>query len=172
MNGWNNSEYVTALIISNLVVLIILYFSIRQQRVARLLMFLLFMWAGITNWYVATHNPEAYLQYADLAFIAWYRDFINGWFRNNALWFIGLIATGQLAIAISMLLKGWMFRTGALGGMIFLLAITPLGVGAGFPFPLIGALAFYLLYRRPFVDYLWRSEYTFRPKRSKLSAQA
>lgn len=42
--------------------------------------------------------------------------------------------------------KNWL-RLGAIGGIIFLLAIMPLGVGSGFPCPLFLAIALFLVYR-------------------------
>ena len=52
-------------------------------------------------------------------------------------------------IAVAMLLKGTMFRLGCIGAIIFLLAISPLGVGAGFPCTLTLALAIFYLIRKP-----------------------
>lgn len=156
MNGWNNPHFLIALLASNVVALVILFFAWKNQRVARLLLFALFAWAGCFNWYTAAHSPADYLNYADLAFLSFYRSFIRGWFSHNVLWMVGFIATGQLLIAASMWLKGRLFKLGAIGGIIFLVAIIPLGVGSGFPFPIITALAFYLLYKNPSVDYLWK----------------
>jgi hypothetical protein len=55
-----------------------------------------------------------------------------------------------------MWLREWIFKLGTMGGIIFLLGILPLGVGAGFPFPIIAAIAFYLLLKNPSIDYLWK----------------
>lgn len=57
------------------------------------------------------------------------------------------IAAGQVFIAVSMFMKRRWFRAGCVGGMVFCLAITPLGLGAAFPATLLLAIAFYRLYR-------------------------
>jgi hypothetical protein len=69
---------------------------------------------------------------------------------------IAAIAIGQLLLALAMLWKGWLFKLGTIGGIIFLVAIIPLGVGSAFPFPIITAMAFYKLYRQKSVDVLWK----------------
>jgi Domain of unknown function (DUF4342) len=58
-----------------------------------------------------------------------------------------------------MLLKGWVFRAGSIGAIIFLLAIAPLGVGAAFPCTVIVAISTWLLLRNKQIDYLWISKY-------------
>jgi hypothetical protein len=155
MNGWDNPGYVLALIISNFIALIILFFAWKRPSIARLLLFILFAWAAYTNWKMAIVSPQEYVNFADLAFIGFYKEFIQGWFSRHGAFMIAAIATGQLIIGVAMLLKGWIFRWGAIGGIVFLTAIIPLGVGSGFPFPIITALAFYLLLKLNKVDYLW-----------------
>jgi hypothetical protein len=156
MNGWDNPGYVLALVISNIVALIILYFARKRPRIARLLLFLLFGWAAFTNWNMAMNSPQEYVSFADLAFLGIYKRFINGWFSQHGALMIAAIAIGQLLIALAMLWKGWLFKLGSIGGIIFLVAIIPLGVGSAFPFPIITALAFYILYRQKIVDVLWK----------------
>jgi hypothetical protein len=157
MNGWDNPGYVLALIISNIIALIILYFAWKGPRIARLLLFLLFAWAAYTNWNMAINNPKEYVNFGDLAFLGFYKKFIRGWFSQHGAWMIAAIAIGQLFIALSMLWKGWIFKLGAIGGIIFLVAIIPLGVGSAFPFPIITAIAFYILYRQSNVNLVWKA---------------
>jgi hypothetical protein len=156
MNGWDNPGYVLALVISNIIALVIYYFARKRPRIARLLFFLLFSWAAYTNWNMAMNSPQEYVSFADLAFIGIYKNFINGWFAQHGALLIAAIAIGQLLIALAMLWKGWVFKLGTIGGIIFLVAIIPLGVGSGFPFPIITAMAFYHLYRQKNVDVLWK----------------
>ncbi len=144
----NNTDILLPLIISNIAGMIILFCCWKYPRTGRLLMFLLFMWAGITNWYTATNSPQVYLDYAKYTVLPLYRDFIGGWFSRQILFMVGLIATAQLLIGISMFFKGIFFKVGAIGGMVFFAAILPLGVGSGFPFPILGIVAFYLLYKK------------------------
>jgi hypothetical protein len=55
-----------------------------------------------------------------------------------------------------MLLKGWIFRSGSIGAIIFLLAIMPFGVGSGFPCTAIMAAAIFLLFRNHNNEFIWQ----------------
>jgi len=80
--------------------------------------------------YVASNLVE----YASLALLPVYRDFINGWFSTHVRWIVVPIAAGQLAIsALLVAPKRWR-ALGVAGAVTFLAAIAPLGVGSGFPF--------------------------------------
>lgn len=155
MKGLDNQLYVTLLIVSNLIAVLQLIASIKWQRVARLSFFLLFAWASWINWKTSLVSPEAYLEYADLTWSGWYESFINGWFARHILLVVGMVATSQAMIAISMLLKGWTFTVGCLGAIIFLLAILPFGVGAGFPSTGIMAVACFVLLKKQPVNFIW-----------------
>lgn len=157
MKGLDNNTYLTLYIISNAVALFILLLSWKVQRMARLLLFIIFAWASWTNWNEAIVAPQFYLDYGNLTFSGLYRKFIDGWFSSHITPAVGFIATCQALIAFSMLLKGWIFKTGAAGAIIFLLAIAPLGVGAAFPCTLILGISIWLMLRSKKVDYLWIS---------------
>ncbi|MGQ0739087.1 MAG: hypothetical protein ACT4OJ_08530 [Bacteroidota bacterium] len=154
MKGLENQAYLVGFIISNTVALLFLACAVKWPRIARLLFFLLFAWACWTNLAYSQNNPAAYQTYANLAFFDFYKDFITGWFSRNTVWVVGLIATCQGLIALSMLLKGWLFMLGCTGGIIFLLSIAPLGVGSGFPCTVIFAIALFILFRKGHI-YLW-----------------
>lgn len=162
MDSWTN-DLLLPLVISNIVVLGILYFCWENERIGRLLMFLLFLTAGCVNWYTVLHRPTDYLYYESFAFISLYRSFIEGWFSQHIQLMVGIIATSQLLIAFSMLLKGWIFKAGALGGMLFLLCILPLGFAAAFPFPIFGAIAFYILLTSKGINYIWKHSIVHDP---------
>lgn len=147
-------DYLYLYIISNVVALVLLYCASQWPRIGRLLFMLLFTWASWTNWRIALHNPEAYLDYANLAFLDVYKEIIRGWFSQHITEVVGAIATGQALIAVSMLFKGWWFRAGAAGAIIFLVAIAPFGVGSAFPCTLIMALAMGVLMSKC-QSYLW-----------------
>lgn len=168
MNSFDNTHVLLALLISNIVGLLILFCCFRYQRIGRLLLFLLFIWAGYTNWRTVSTTPHVYVDYADYAFLPLYKTFINGWFHQHILLLVGFIATAQVFIGISMLLKGIIYRLGTIGGLLFLIGIIPLGIGSGFPFPIIVSIAFYLLFKQPRVDYLWKRE-TNTLKKTQLS---
>lgn len=155
MKGLENSTYLILYVISNVVALTMLWASWKQHRILRLMFFLLFAWASWTNWMEAIRSPQFYLDYADLTFSAYYYDFIHGWFSHHITLAVGIIATCQALIAISMLLKGLILKIGAMGAIIFLLAIIPLGVGAAFPCTLVMAIAMWSLFREKQTQYLW-----------------
>ena len=152
-----NEAYLYGLIASNLIASLVLILAIKRPNLARLFIFMLFTWACWMNWKTAIQNPNAYLEYADLTWSGWYRSFILGWFADHILLAVGFIATCQGCIAISMLLKGPPFYLGAMGSILFLLAIIPFGVGAGFPSTGILATAMFILVRNHNNKFIWRS---------------
>ena len=157
MKGLDNNTYLTLYIISNVVALLMLWAGWKNRRILRLMIFLVFAWASFTNWNEALIAPQFYLEYADFTFFGFYRHFINGWFSTHITLAVGFIATCQAIIAVSMLLKGAIFRAGAIGAIIFLLAIAPLGVGAAFPCTVIMAISSWLVLRSKQINYLWIS---------------
>ena len=159
MRDLNYNVFLALYIFSNLLALAMLWAGWKNQRVLRLLVSLVFAWASWTNWNEAVIAPQFYLDYAGLTFSGLYRNFINGWFSTHITLTVGFIATCQSLIAISMLFKGWIFKTGAIGSIIFLIAIAPLGFGAAFPCTLIMAVSILLLLRKKKINYLWKPQY-------------
>jgi len=157
VSNLNYNIFLALYIISNLLALAMLWAGWKNQRILRLLVSLIFAWASWTNWNEAVIASQFYLDYANLTFLALYRHFINGWFSAHITMVVGFIATCQSLIAISMLFKGWLFKTGAIGAIIFLIAIAPLGFGAAFPCTLIMAAAILLMLRKKEIGYLWQS---------------
>ena len=149
-------EFILPYIISNIAAILILISAIYWPRIARLLFFLLFGWASIINATTAINNPEVYLEYANYTFLYTYETFINNFFAQNATILVLMIAFGQLGISIGMLLKGKLLKTAAIGAIIFLLAIAPLGVAAAFPFSLIVSVAAFLVFRYKGQEFLWK----------------
>ena len=156
MKGLDNGLYIILLIISNVVAILQLLTAIKWPRIARFSFFLLFAWASWTNWVESQLTPQFYLDYADLTWSDEYRNFINGWFSEHIQLAVGFIATCQGLIAISMLLKGWIFRIGSIGAVIFLLTILPFGVGSGFPCTAIMAAAIVILLRKHNNEFIWQ----------------
>jgi len=158
VNGLENSTYLAMLVISNFLALLLLFTAWKFPRLSRLLFFMLFTWAGWVNWSTALNSPEAYLEYASMAWLSVYKSFINGWFSEHIVLVVGCIATCQLLIAIGMQARGVVFRISAIGAIVFFISIAPLGVGSGFPCTLTMALAMYLLAKRGSANYLWLRE--------------
>ncbi|TMI71221.1 MAG: hypothetical protein E6H09_14030 [Bacteroidetes bacterium] len=160
MKGLDNELYITLLIFSNIIAILQLVAAIKLPRIARLSFFLLFAWASWTNWKTTLQNPEAYLEYADLTWSRWYASFINGWFAKHISLVIGFVATSQALIAVSMLSKGWIYTIGCLGAIIFLVAILPFGVGAGFPATGIMAIACFILLKKRPAFFIWQNKHS------------
>lgn len=148
MKGFENSTYVLMYVISNIVGFFMLWSAWRKPTLARILFFLLFAWASWTNWRIINTTPNAYLEYADLTFLDIYEQFIHGWFRQHSVAVVRFIATSQALIALSMFMGGWLFKWGCIGGVIFLLAIAPFGVGSAFPCTIFMSIALYLILRK------------------------
>ena len=147
MKGLENQVYLIAYIISNAFALMLLFFSWKHIKLSRLIFSILFAWASWANWTTALNSPADYLDYFSLALIPFYRNFIEGWFSEHIQLMVGVIATSQALIAITLLLKGWVYKIGIIGGTLFLIAIMPLGVGSAFPCTLILAIALIMLYK-------------------------
>jgi hypothetical protein len=62
--------------------------------------------------------------------------------------YVFLIAIGQLLIGVFICYSGRLMNIAMSGGILFLLAISPLGYGAAFPAPLIMSLALVILMLR------------------------
>jgi len=155
MKGLENHIYLIGYLISNVVAALMLLATWKNTRLGRFLFFVLFAWASWTNGTIVSERPEVYLEYADLAFLSIYKQFINGWFSEHTRLMVGLVAFSQGLIAIAMLLKGIVLRVAAIGGIIFLMAIIPFGVGSGFPTTLIMAMAMLLILKSKNENYLW-----------------
>lgn len=156
MKGWDNQLYIILLLISNMVAILQLIAAVKWPRIARISFFLLFAWASWTNWKTSQQTPQFYLEYSDLTWSEWYRTFINGWLAEHIKSAVGFVATCQGLIAISMLLKGGVFKSGCIGGILFLISILPLGVGAGFPCTAIMAVAIFILLKKHSNSFLWK----------------
>ena len=123
--------------------------SLRRPDIARGFAGFGFIAAGIVNLMVAWTNPESYVEaYGPTAVLSVYEDFIEGVFARHTALFVSLIAIGQMVSGLLMWLRGNLAKLGLLGGIIFLLAIVPLGTGSAFPSPLLLAFALLILLRQ------------------------
>ena len=156
MKGLDNQLYVILLLISNGIAILQLIAAVKWPRIARFSFCILFLWACWMNWTTSQQTPDAYLDYANLTWSKWYGDFIHGWFAQHIALAVGTIAICQGFIAISMLLKGIIFKAGCIGAIIFLLCIVPFGVGSGFPATVIMAVAVFILFKRQHQLFAWQ----------------
>jgi hypothetical protein len=141
-------KYWLELLVSNSAAIILLLAAIYRPQIARVLFSLLFVWAAFTNWFTVHSKPQVYQEYETMALLSFYKNFIKGFFAEHTILLVSFVAISQLLIGISILLKGWIFRLGCIGGIIFLLAILPLGVGSGFPCTLIMAAGLFVLWKK------------------------
>jgi len=155
MKGFENEIYRYLLLVSNLVAIIMLLVAFIWPRIGRLLFFFLFTWACWMNWTTVLEKPEVYLEYGDLTWSVAYKKIINGWFAEHIRLVVGIIATCQGMIAASMLLSAWIFKAGAIAGIIFLLALIPFGVGSGFPATVIMAAAMIVILKKRADHFIW-----------------
>lgn len=141
-------------IFSNIAGLLIVFVTWKSLNIGRFIFALLFGWAAWKNLTVVSETPELYLEFAFLA-IPIYHDLILGWFADHVTTVVTLIAIGQALIALGMFMYGYWVKIASAGAMIFLVAVSPLGVGSAFPFPLVAAYAaFLILKERDDLSYL------------------
>ena len=142
------SEYLVAYLISNAIALAFLAMAFRRPAWVRWGSVLIFGWATFTNTRIALTHPLDYQGFAPLAWLAIYRDFITGWFREHTALLLLPIAAGQGVLTLLFALRSpRAHRLAATGACLFLLAIAPLGVGSAFPFSLTYGAALLVMLR-------------------------
>jgi hypothetical protein len=130
-------EFLVPYLVANGFAFAVLAVAFWRPQVVRWLAVAVFAWASVTNTRAALAQPALYLDYAGLTASSLYRNFILGWFSQHVRLIVVSIAAGQLVIAALLASPRVPHRRlGTCGALVFLLAIAPLGVGAGFPFPL------------------------------------
>lgn len=132
-------------IISNVVAVFIVVSAITWVTVARVMLSAIFIGAFGLNLFTAITDPTAYLEFGYLTTNELYRSTIFGSFSRHIQFYVCLIAAGQLFIGVFIAFKGRLMSIAMTGGLLFLLAISPLGYGAAFPATAIMALAFVIL---------------------------
>ncbi|MBS1718245.1 MAG: hypothetical protein JSS72_10995 [Armatimonadetes bacterium] len=128
-------------IISVVVAVVALAFSLFKPQVARGMIAFGFAYAGGINLWMALASPQEYFTYADFVIVPAYKDFILGSFQSIVTAMVAAIAIGQLLIAAALALGGRLLPFGVAGVVIFLLAIAPFGQGSAFPFSVLVSLA-------------------------------
>ena len=127
--------------------LALIVLALRWPRITRFVVGVGFVAAAGVNTVIGITSPQSYVEYAKHAW--WfYPDFITGPFADYTRVFVLFIAAGQLSAGLLALVGGRFRRLGLVGMVVFLLAITPLGVGAAFPSTLVMAAGLVVLYRR------------------------
>jgi hypothetical protein len=133
---------------SNVVAIALLLVAALWPKVARVLFVVMFIAAGIFNAYTVTTEPAVYVAlYGELAAAKLYQDFIYGVFSQYTVAFVLAIAAGQIAVGGLLMAKRPLLTLGVIGGIIFLVAIAPLGVGSAFPFSVFAIAALVVMYK-------------------------
>jgi len=143
-------------IISNIVFGLTVLSAIKKPMPARIFLAGFYLWACYFNSTSAIHSPGIYLNYAKLDALPIYSKFINGFFSQHITAFILSIAAGQFLIAAGLILNKTWVKLACTGGIIFGLAIAPLGVGSAFPATVSMAIAFFILLKKGPHDFIWK----------------
>lgn len=141
-------DYLVPYIISQVIALLLIFVCYKWPRIGKIVLVILFFAAGVFNLYAAFNQPQVYVEaYGPAAVFLFYKKFIFGIFSKYATLFVSLIASGQIIVAILLFQRGFLFKLGSIGGMIFLIAISPLGIGSAFPSTILMAISLFLLLR-------------------------
>lgn len=140
-------DYWFPYVVTHAVTFLMIFICYKWPKAGKVAWGIIFILAGIFNIFTVIRDPEAYLSYRDHA-VDFYKFFIDGVFRSFTIFIVSLIGTGQILVGIFLLRKGKLFSLGILGGIVFLVAIAPLGIGSAFPSTLLMALSLVLLYIR------------------------
>jgi hypothetical protein len=165
------SSYLSLILygVSNVAAILLMIACYKRPLIARFSFALLFGWASWFNATTVLSTPWVYTDFADFAMLDSYRWFILGPFEKISTPLILTIAAGQLFIAASMPLTGWIFKAGCIAGVLFLLAILPLGFGAAFPAMVFLAIGFYQLWHHP-ADYQFLKRPSVKLPRKELQS--
>ena len=138
-------EYMIPILISNLLAIILTLLCFHFSRFMRFLWGVIFIIAGVVNLISVYNDPTIYITGFGPAAIDFYKEIIYGPFSKSPGLYVSLIAIGQILVGGMMWSKKIWYTLGVLGGIIFLLAIAPLGVGSAFPSTLIMAVGLFAL---------------------------
>ncbi len=134
-----DAELAGPYIVSHLVALIFVLVAWRWPSIARWISGVGFVLAGAFNLWTVSSTPQVYVEgFGPHAFPP-YREFIHGVFALHTRAFVTAIACGQMVAGVLALAPLPWRRLGYAGIVVFLIAITGLGVGAAVPSNLIFA---------------------------------
>lgn len=126
---------------------VLIFICYKWPKIGKVAWGIIFILAGIFNIFTGNSNPQAYVDYGQHA-VGLYQKFIYGLFSSYTSLIVSLIASGQILVGIFLFMKRTLFLLGILGGILFLIAISPLGIGSAFPSTLLMAISMILLYSR------------------------
>ena len=144
----NFQDYWIPYVISHVFALLLIFICYKWPKVGKVIFAVGFILAGIFNIYTGMSSPEAYVNAYGQGAVALYQKFIYGPFSDYTSLLVSLIAVGQILVGIFLFMKRTFFLLGVLGGIIFLVAISPLGLGSAFPSTLLMSISLVLLHIR------------------------
>jgi hypothetical protein len=144
-NNMDHEIISTAYILTNVIAIAIAITAMIWPTAARVLLSVIFVGAFALNMFTAILNPNLYLEFGELTPNEFYRSVILGPFSKHTQLYIVLIAISQLFIGVFISYKGKLMTLAMVGGIVFLVAISPLGFGAAFPSTVILASALAIL---------------------------
>jgi len=134
-------------IITHAISIVLIFICYKWPKIGKVAWGIIFVLAGIFNIYLGLTNPQKYVDLGQGA-VGIYQKFIYGIFSSYTSLIVSLIALGQIMVGIFLFMKRMPFLWGILGGIIFLVAISPLGIGSAFPSPLLMVISLILLHIR------------------------
>jgi hypothetical protein len=143
----NLQEYWLPYFITHVITLSLIFVCYKWPKIGKVAWGIIFILAGLFNMYTGISSPQDYVDYGSQA-VGLYQKFIYGIFSSYTSLIVSLIATGQILVGIFLFMKRQLFLWGIIGGIIFLVAISPLGMGSAFPSTLLMSISFVLLYIR------------------------
>ncbi len=132
-------------LVANMVSLLVLIAAISRPAVARVMLSLIFIGAGLFNAVMGIREPALFMTYGAMTPLLAYEQFIYGAFRNNITAIVLSISICQLVAGIFIASRRTMMILGLIAVIIFLVAIAPLGAGSAFPSTLLLAAAAVIL---------------------------
>ena len=142
------SALLLPLLVSNALAIAFLVLALYRPNAARMIAGGGFVLAGLVNGTLAILNPQIYITGFGPNAVGVYKTLIYGVLAQAPKRFILAIAVWQLIVAATILVNSTDFaRLGLLAATIFLIGISPLGVGCAFPSNLILAAGLVALIR-------------------------
>jgi len=135
-------------LLTNALAVALVLLAFKRHRLTRMIFILIFLLAGLFNIYTILTKPEFFNYYADKAFLNIYKTFISGYFSHHIQQIVGFIGLGQIIVAALLSAGGRWLHLGVAGGIIFFIALIPLGLSAAFPAMLFFILALALMQYR------------------------
>jgi hypothetical protein len=127
------------LVVSNAFAVVLFALALYRPNAARKIAGAGFIAASAVNCWFGLRDPQAYVRGFGPHAVSVYHDFIVSAFAKNPAGLVLPIAACQLVMGALVLTRDPWVKLGLVAMIEFLIAITPLGRGSGFPAPLLMA---------------------------------